>query len=95
VIPDVDGNNENTITQKEKNWQDEWNKYYIWDEEKKEYNSRGKRVKNDFVGFSQEQIQRAEARKKRKHNLKKKHLLAIYMHFDGDRFDIDENYEND
>jgi hypothetical protein len=39
VIPDVDSNDENKITQKEKNWLDEWNKYYVWDEEKKEYNS--------------------------------------------------------
>jgi hypothetical protein len=86
VIPDVDGDNENKITQKEKDWLDEWNNYYKWDEEKKEFNSNGKRVKNDFVGFSQEQIQRAEARKNKEHNQKKKHLLAIFMHFDGDRF---------
>jgi hypothetical protein len=45
------------------------------------------------VGFSQEQIQRAEARKKREHNLKRKHLLATYIHFDGDEFDINEDYE--
>jgi hypothetical protein len=64
VISDVDGDNENTITQKEKDWLEEWNKYYIWDEEKKEHNSKGKRVKNDFLSFSQEQIQRAEARKR-------------------------------
>jgi hypothetical protein len=29
VISDVDGDNENTITQKEVDWLDEWNKYYI------------------------------------------------------------------
>jgi hypothetical protein len=84
VISDVDGDNENSITQKEKCWFDEWNNYYTWDEDKKEYNSKGKRVKKDFVGYSQEQIQRAEGRKKREHNLKKKHFLGIYMHFDLD-----------
>jgi hypothetical protein len=30
----------------------------------------------------------------KEHDLKKKHLLAIFMNFDGDRFDIDQNYEN-
>jgi hypothetical protein len=39
VIPDVDGDNENTITKKEKDWLDEWNNHYKWDEEKKEFNS--------------------------------------------------------
>jgi hypothetical protein len=47
------------------------------------------------VGYSQEQIQRAEARKNKEDNLKKKHLLAINMNFDGNRFDIDEDYEKD
>jgi hypothetical protein len=54
VISDVDGDNENSITQKEKDSLDEWNKYYVQDENKKEYNSKGKRVKNDFVGYNQE-----------------------------------------
>jgi hypothetical protein len=54
VFCDVDGNNENTIDQKEIDWYDGWNKHYIWDEDKKEYNSKGKRVKNGFVGYSQE-----------------------------------------
>jgi hypothetical protein len=94
AIPYINGDNENTITQKEKDWYDGWNKYYIWDEDKKECNSKGKRVKNDFVGYSQEQIERAEARKNKEHNLKKKHLLAMFMNFDGDRFDVDENYKN-
>jgi hypothetical protein len=74
VFPDVDGDNETTITQKEIDWYDGWNKYHIWDEDKKEYNSNGRRVKKDFAGYSQEQIQRAEARKKREHNLKRKQL---------------------
>jgi hypothetical protein len=52
VIPDVDGDNKNTIIQKEKYWLDEWHNYYKLDKEKKEFNSNGKRVKNDFVGFS-------------------------------------------
>jgi hypothetical protein len=95
MIPDVYGDNENTIIQKEKDWLDEWNNYYIWDEGKKKYNSKGKRVKNYFVDYSQEQIQRAETRKKREHNLKKKHLLAMFMHFDADQFDVNEDYEND
>jgi hypothetical protein len=93
VFPDVDCDNENTITQKEKDWYDGWNKYYIWDEDKKEYNSGRARVPKKFVSYNQVQIQRAEARKKREHNLKKKHLLAIYMHFDGNEFDINEDYE--
>jgi hypothetical protein len=95
AISDVDGDNENSITQKEKDWHDEWNNYYTWDEDKKEYNSKGKRVKKEFVGYNQDQIQRAEARKKREHNLKKKHLLALYIHFDGDQFDINEDFEKD
>jgi hypothetical protein len=36
VFPDIDGNNENTITQKEIDWYDGWSKYYTWDEDKKE-----------------------------------------------------------
>jgi hypothetical protein len=94
VILDVDGDNENTIIQKEKDWLDEWHNNYIWDEDKKEFNSNGKRLKNDFVDFCQEQIQKAEPRKNKEHNLKKKHLLAMFVHFDGDRFDIDEDYKN-
>jgi hypothetical protein len=35
VFPDVDGDNEDTIIQKEKDWYDGWNKCYIWDEDKK------------------------------------------------------------
>jgi hypothetical protein len=77
AISDVDGDNENSITQKEKDLHDEWNNYYTWDENKKEYNSKGKKVKKDFAGYNQDQIQRAETRKKREHNLKKKHLIAI------------------
>jgi hypothetical protein len=75
VIPDVDGDNENKITKKEVDWFGEWHNYYKWDEEKKEFNSKGKRVKRDYVGFSQEQIQRAEVRKKKEHNLKKKNKI--------------------
>jgi hypothetical protein len=95
VILDVDCDNENTINQKEKDWLDECNNNYKWDEDKKEFNSNGKRVKNDFVGFSQEQILRVEARKNKEHNLKKKHLLAIFMNFDPILFDVDDNYENE
>jgi hypothetical protein len=47
------------------------------------------------VGYNYEQIQRAEARKKRGYNLKKKHLITIYMNFDPDQFDINEDYEKD
>jgi hypothetical protein len=64
------------------------------DEENKEFNSNGKRVKNDFVGFSQEQIVRAEARKNKEHNLKKKHLLDMFMNFDPILFYVDEDYKN-
>jgi hypothetical protein len=51
VISDVDGDNENSITQKEKNWIDEWNNFYKWDDDKKEYNSKGKIVKKRLCGL--------------------------------------------
>jgi hypothetical protein len=95
VFSDVDDNNENTITQKEKYWYEGWNKHYIWDEDKKEYNLGGRKAPKEFVCYSNEQIQRTERRKKREHNLKKKHLIAIYMNFDPDEFDINEDYEKD
>jgi hypothetical protein len=62
---------------------------------KKEYNSNGRRVKKNFADYSQDQIQRAEARKNKEHNLKKKHLLAMFMHFDGDQFDVNKHYKNE
>jgi hypothetical protein len=93
VFPDVDGDNENTIIQKEIDWYDRWNKYYIWDEDKKEYNSNGRRVKKEFAGYNFYQIQRAEVRKKREYNLKKKRLITIYMNFDPDQFDINKDYK--
>jgi hypothetical protein len=96
----LDGNDEvydtcPELSQKEVDWLNEWHNYYKWDENKKEYNSNGKRVKQDYVGFSQQQIQSAEVRKKKEHDLKKKHLLAMYMHFDPTLFDVNENYENE
>jgi hypothetical protein len=48
------------------------------DENKKEYNSGGEGVPKEFVGNNYEQIQRAEARKKREHNLKKS-TLFLYI----------------
>jgi hypothetical protein len=46
MFADVDGNNENAIVQKEKDYYDGWNKYYRWNEDKKEqeHNSGGIRV---------------------------------------------------
>jgi hypothetical protein len=49
------------------------------DENKKEFNLSGKRVKKEFAGYNEEQIQRAEARKKKEHNLKKKDLTTIFI----------------
>jgi hypothetical protein len=86
MFPDVDGDNENTITQKEIDWSDGWNKHYTWDEDKKEYNSGGERVPKEFVAYSNYRIQKAETRKKRGHNTKIKYLTAIFMNFDPDRF---------
>jgi hypothetical protein len=51
------------------------------------------RLPREFIGYSSDQIQRAEARKKREQNLKKKHIFAIFMNFDPDQFDINENME--
>jgi hypothetical protein len=95
VFTDVDGDNENTIVQKEIDWYGKWNKYYKWDEDKKEYNSGGVRVPKEFVVYSNDQIQKVEARKKRGYNLKRKHLIAIFMNFDPDAFDINEDYEKE
>jgi hypothetical protein len=41
---DVEGENENTIVQKEINWRNEWDKIYKWDDNKKEFNSGRKRI---------------------------------------------------
>jgi hypothetical protein len=97
MFPDVDDDNENIITQKEIDWYEKWNKYYTWDEDedKKEYNSGGVRVPKEFAGYNSDQMQGVEARKKRGLNLKKKHLTAIFMNFDLDQFDINEDYEKD
>jgi hypothetical protein len=78
VFVDVDGDNENTIVQKERDLYEGWNKYYKWDKDKKELNSGVVRVPKEFIAYSNDQIQRAEARKNRECNLKKKHL-TVYL----------------
>jgi hypothetical protein len=95
VFPDVDSDNENTINQKEIDCFEGLNKHYRWDEDKKEFNLGWRRVSKDLVGYNEDQIQRAEARKKREHNLTRKYFIAIYMNFDADQFDINEDYEKE
>jgi hypothetical protein len=87
-----ESDNDNIITQNEIDWYKGWNKYYKWDENKKEYTTNIK-MPQEFVSYSIEKIKKVEKRKSKEHNLKRKHLAALYTNFKPDNFDEIEDYE--
>jgi hypothetical protein len=63
------------------------------DENKKKFNWGGKRVLSLIIDSSASQIKRVKKNKKVEHNLRKKYLAGIYLHFKPERFDDAEDYE--
>jgi hypothetical protein len=87
---DEESGNDNEITQNEINWFTEWDKYYKWDENKKQYKGR---IPQKNVHYTIQQIKKAEKIKNKEHNLKRKHLAVIYPEFNPEQFDNIEDYE--
>jgi hypothetical protein len=57
---DEESANDNEITNNEKNWYKEWDKYYKLDENKKVYIKNKGRVPGEFVHYTIEQFKKAE-----------------------------------
>jgi hypothetical protein len=79
----------------EYDWLTEWNKYWKWDENKKEYIGSKGRISDAFVHHTIQQINEAKKRKDKERNLKIKQLTAIYPDFDLKKFDKEGDYETE
>jgi hypothetical protein len=92
---DEESDNDNNITKNEEDWLKEWNKYWKWDENKKEYIKRNGRIPDAFVHHTIQQINKRKKRKDKERDLKIKQLSVIYPQFDLEKFDHNEEYETE
>jgi hypothetical protein len=90
---DEESDNDNTITKNEEDWLTEWDKYYKWDKNKKEFIRDRKRIPGDLVHYNIQQINKVKKRKDKERDLEIKQLNIIYPNFNSERFDNSEDYE--
>jgi hypothetical protein len=72
----------------------EINWYNKWDENKKKFNSGGKRVLSWITDVSASKIKRVNKRKEVEYNLKKRHLVAFYRELKPEILEDSEYYKN-